>query len=190
MIKQFCIVTIAAVCLLAWPQTGYGQDLPSGATVGATFQVYPAGYIPAFHAQAPITVRDMLLVYLGINFTNRRDWGEHDSEEGSGAGAGLAWRHYFGARRSGLFAGIRSDLWFMAIEWSDENTLTTGLSDVIVLQPTGQVGYEVSLGESWILGGSLALGRELNLHTDGSEVGQDFIFLGGLRISYRMPPAL
>ncbi len=173
-------------CLATSACCAQSTDVPGGSLLGLSLQAYPAGFIPALHVQSPLTNRDMVILFIGFNVTDRRDWGEHEDEEGSGIGAGLSLRHYFSRDRSGFFAGVRNDIWFLNIDWRDTSLLEQGVTDVTVLQPTLQLGYDLDIGERLLLGGSLSVGREFNVRTDGAEVGQGAILLGGLRFSYRL----
>jgi len=151
---------------------------------GGEIQVYPAGVIGAGRASVALSQRERLLFYVGYNLTDRGDFGEHDDEEGGGPGFGLAWRRYFsGVDRDGWYAGARADLWFLEIDWRDDEPARSGRTDVLVLQPTA-VGGRAWVWDDLVLDLGLALGAEVNLDTDGEDVGEGAILLGGLGFEY------
>ena len=166
-------------------------DARAQASVGLTLQAYPAGLITSIQGSISISPASQALAFVAWNATDRRDWGKHDNEEGGGPGAGLAWRYYFSADHSGFFAGVRTDLWFLDIDWTDTAPNRnvpdrTGTTEVTVLQPTAQIGYALPLGaKRWVLEGAAALGAEVNVRTDGEAVGEGAILLVGLGLSYR-----
>ena len=153
---------------------------------GLELQGYPAGAIVAGHASLAISAADAIVVYLGYNVTDRGDFGEHDDEDGGGAGFGAAVRHSFGAAGGGWHIGARADLWFLDIDWRDAGGTRVGMTEVTVLQPTARAGYAWLLsGERLRLDATLALGAEINMQTQGEDVGEGVILLGGLGLSYR-----
>ena len=165
------------------------QTPPPPRTAGPSLQAYPAGFITGVRLGYGLRPSDAIAVYAAYNTTDRRDWGEQDNEEGGGPGFGIAWRHYWGANQSGLHAGVRVDLWFLGIDWRDRraNLEAAGETDITVLQPTVQAGYTYLLGsqQRWQVAGTVALGREVNVRTDGEDVGQGAILLGGVGLAYR-----
>ncbi len=158
---------------------------PATAQFGAGFeaQVYPAGTIFALRGELELDGNDLLLAYLGGNYTDRRDWGKHDDEDGFGPGLGVGWQHFLGESLSGWHFRARTDLWFLKIDWDDRGR--SGTSDVVVLQPTAVGGYSWLLGDGWSLDLNLAVGAEINVSTEGEDVGSGAIALVGAGTSFR-----
>jgi hypothetical protein len=163
------------------------SDQPVGPLqAGVELQAYPAGIIPAVHLRKSISDQDVITARIGSNITDRRDFGEHDDETGSGFGGGIGWRHFIkpsnpfaqAGLQSGLLYGARLDLWSLDMDWKDPGR--SGSTDILVLQPTAEFGYgwtHVSLGRFET---TLGLGMEINVDTDGEEVGEGLIVLFGL----------
>jgi len=153
--------------------------------VGPEVQVYPAGVQTRLTGMFESGPTDMFTVSAGHNRTNRRDWGEHDEETGDGVGVGVGWRRYDGPGYSGWMWGGRVDLWDLDIDWVDAPgtpSQTTGLTEVVVLQPTMLGGYRWDLG-GWQLEATLGLGVEINVDTSGGDVGEGPIALAGLSLT-------
>jgi hypothetical protein len=156
---------------------------------GAEAQVYPAGVIGAVRAHFLLSAHDVLTARAGYNRASRGDFGEHDDEDGGGPGFALGYRRLFSERR-GFFAGARVDLWWMTIDWIDDPgqpNERAGSSDIFVVQPTVEGGYSFVLGRKgrWVVEPSLAVGFEINVQTDGEDVGEGAILLGGVSVAYR-----
>ncbi|MDX1672276.1 MAG: hypothetical protein R3211_08030 [Balneolaceae bacterium] len=152
---------------------------------GAELQVYPAGIILGIQGGLNIGSGHELQLRVGYNITDRGDFGEHDEEEGGGPGAGLGYRHFLENTLTGLFLGGRADIWFMDIDWRDESPTRFGSSQITVLQPTIEAGYDFLQNSSWKLMTTISFGFEINVRTEGEEVGEGAIFLGGLNVGYR-----
>lgn len=74
----------------------------------------------------------------------------------------------------------------MDIDWRDDAGPRAGSTDITVLQPTVQGGYDFSLGGGrFVLETTLAAGFEFNVRTDGEDVGEGPILLLGLGIAHR-----
>ena len=178
-IRVSAIVSALAFCF-ATPATAQGRE---SAGLGFEAQLYPSGAIFAARGSIRLGDSDMLLGYAGYNLAERGDNGEHANEEGGGPGVGAAWRHYLGEYRSGWHFGVRADVWFMHIDWTDPNA--RGQTTITVLQPTAQGGYTFHMGEDWILDVTASLGAEINVKETGDPVGQGAIFLIGVGTEYR-----
>lgn len=183
--------TLILMTALAWaPVAVAGQGTMTRGALGFEAQAYPAGFNAAARFSYGLGPHDAVLAYAGYNATDRRDWGEHFNEEGGGPGGGLAWRHYLRDGRSGLHFGVRADLWFLEIDWHDGPPPAPrsegGSTDVVVFQPTAQGGYTLPLGEGGFqIEGTVALGAEVNVQTEGEAVGQGAILLVGVGFAYR-----
>ncbi len=154
--------------------------------MGPELQLYPAGWIVGLRAEQPVGQQGALNARLAWNFTDRGDFGEHDEEEGDGPGGGVGYRHYFDADRTGWLLGARLDLWALDIDWEDDPGGGTprrqGSTDVLVLQPTVEGGWAKRLGRQLVLDLTLALGAEINVDTDGEDVGEGAIALLGVAL--------
>jgi hypothetical protein len=161
---------------------------PSKLAVGAEIQLYPSGVIPGLHGQWALSTKNVLTFRLGYNLAERQDNGEHDDEEGGGPGATVGYRRYFRPDQRRWYVGGRVDLWTMEIDWQDDTggpAQSSGTTDILVLQPTVEAGYGFQLGGSrWRLDAGLAFGFEINVHTDGEEVGEGASLLGGATVVY------
>ena len=173
--------------LTLMPAETNAQSATRNRALGLALQAYPAGIIVAGRASFPIRSRSTLTVYGGYNLTDRQDFGEHDNEEGGGPGFGVAWHRYLRARYQGLRFGLRTDLWFLEIDWDDDAGPRSGTTDITVLQPTGQVGYSRTVSQGrLLLEATVSLGLEINIDTQGEPVGEGAILLGGISIAYRL----
>lgn len=183
-------ITVILLIMMAAPATGQ-----KARTIGLEVQGYPSGVITTLRGGLELSSRQELSVRLGYNLTRRGDFGEHDNEEGGGPGFSLGYRYYIKDELDGFFLGARTNLWFMEIDWRDENRIVCGIgpcpgdvsgtTDIIVLQPTAEVGYNLIGGRSsWLLAPVVAFGWEFNIRTEGETVGEGAILLGGLNISY------
>ena len=154
--------------------------------IGLRAELYPAGVITNAQITLLSEVRSAWNFKIGYNDTNRRDWGEHDSEEGGGFGFGTDFRRYFKpSSGKGLYAEAGFELWWMEIDWTTlpdpsigSRFPMLGQTNITVLQPTIGVGYQfLTKNEKWSATVGLTIGREINIRTKGEEVGQ-----GGISI--------
>ena len=145
--------------------------------LGPELRAYPAGLIPGLRGEISLGETDLLLFHAGYNATDRHDWGEHADESGGGPGLGLGWLRQFDSTSGGWVLGARLDYWQLEIDWEDPGR--SGRSEVKVLQPAVVGGYRWDSGR-WQLESSLSLGHEINVSTDGEDVGQGWILLAGL----------
>ena len=181
------ILLLALVGVALLPSRAGAQETTGPRAVGVTVQAYPAGLIVAARASFPIRTRSTLTAHAAYNATDRRDFGEHDNEEGGGPGFGLAFRRYLDARYEGLHFGVRTDLWLLEIDWEDDAPPRTGTTDIVVLQPTAQAGYARTVANGrLVLEGTISLGVEINIDILGEAVGEGAILLGGLALAYRL----
>ncbi|MCB1056840.1 MAG: autotransporter domain-containing protein [Acidobacteria bacterium] len=153
----------------------------AAAPVGVTVQGYPAGVIAEAEVELPLEAHHSLFLRAGYNFTDRKDYGEHDNEEGGGPGVTVGYRYTLHDSGDGWFFGGRADVWFLAIDWKDRGR--SGSTDVVVFQPTAEAGYRARLKNGWAISPFLALGAEINVRTSGEDVGQGAIFLAGLTLT-------
>ncbi len=151
-------------------------------------QWYPAGWIQTAKVDLKLGNRYELSYRLGLNRTRRNDWsGLNDDERGEGIGTGLGFRAYWKEKQEGLFAGARTDFWWLQIDWTDYDEVPlSGFTNIIVFQPTVEVGYLYMFTKRLSLEAHLALGREINIRTVGEEVGQGGITLIGVALGYHI----
>ena len=157
----------------------WGPSAASGQGWGVTLegQAYPAGWVgrvgPYFRSGVWTVA-----VTSGYNTTDRRDWGEHENEQGGGAGGGLRWIR--ASRDGGGWYGEgRLDLWFLSVDWRQGEF--QGRTRVRVVQPMVGAGYGWPRGWGLIRAG-LALGLEINTAVRGEPIGEGPILSAGLSL--------
>lgn len=168
------------ICTIFLLFAGYAQ----AQRIGLEVQQYPTGFLSGIYGEFELKDQHTLNLRLGYNALDHQDFGVHDSEIGGGFGGSLGYRYYFKPAFKKTFIGVRSDLWFNSIDWEDISE--AGNTKVTVLQPTVLAGYAWSVGERLRIVPELAFGREINVVTNGAEVGQGFILLWGLVVDYRL----
>lgn len=158
--------------------------------------MYPAGTVPGVRFDLGISSNLNITSRIAYNITDRRDWGEHEKEDGGGPGFSV------GLERTGflienLFLHARTDLWFLEIDWIDRPSgpelcgalsciNRMGSTDVIVFQPTIGLAYQLSLSDKLFVKPALSFGYEVNAKTDGEPVGEGAILLGEFQFGFRM----
>jgi hypothetical protein len=183
------LLGLSAACRTAEPAPALPQGADAkredeGWRLGGELQGYPAGVVAGVVATHRIYDEDDFYFRLGYNLTERSDFGEHDDESGGGPGFGMGTLHYFSDRgEPGWILGVRFDLWWLEVDWvNDADQLTpkqTGTTDIVVFQPVLETGY-VWPGASDLFV-TLGVGMEINVHTDGDDVGEGAILMLGLR---------
>jgi len=178
--KAFILVLTGTISLFSSAQS---TDL------GLEIQAYPTGVLSGVRADFGFGERQALHVRLGYNLVRHRDLGEHEDERGGGFGFSLGYKRYFSADFRRWFLGLRSDLWFNDVDWKDNIGMlneVSGNTKITVLQPTLEGGFAFEFGEGqWFFTPSLAFGYEINVKTEGAEVGQGAILLAGFSIGRR-----
>lgn len=184
-IRLSSLVFVLSLTLCSHAQTGVYRPW----AIGVEAQVYPTGVIPGVRVQKAINDKGMLHIRGGYNLVDHRDLGEHEDESGGGFGGTIGYDHFVQTDYYGWFFGPRVGLWFNSIDWKDnigEANELTGTSDIIVLQPTLEAGYRFQLGAGdFYLAPTVALGMEINVKTEGEEVGQGAVFLLGVLFSWQ-----
>ncbi len=155
-------------------------------SIGAEVQLYPAGTIFNLKTDWAISVKSLLIGKVGYNKAMRQDFGKHDSEEGGGLGFTAAYRHYLKTDFSGWFVEARAGMWFLDIDWRDDNPARTGNTKISVFQPTLGIGYDFVLSDNLKLGLIAAFGYEVNVGTRGEPVGEGGISLVGISFSHKL----
>lgn len=152
------------------------------------FQAYPTGLIPGLRADYHFKNHHSVHARAGYNWVRHRDLGIQDDERGDGFGGSLGYRYFFRENtKGGWFLGGRTDLWFNTLDWQDKdengNIISTGTSKIVVLQPTALGGFQFLLGnKGWFVSPSAAFGVEINVKTEGAEVGEGLILLLGASV--------
>jgi len=154
-------------------------------TIGLELQAYPAGLMPGIVFEKRQSFRHAFHLRAGLNFADRHDWGKHDDETGWGYGGTLGYRYYFKTWNQEFSVGPRIDIWKMTIDWVGSNATgipnTTGSTDITVFQPTLEVAWWLPLKDSgYSIGVSVTNGFEINVKTNGEEVGEGLISLIGI----------
>ena len=186
--ERFLVRTALIIGLLVLVSTPVvAQSSGAGAEIGLQAQAYPAGLIGTVQVRLPANGAQHWVLAGGFNTTDRRDWGEHDDEQGGGAGVGVGWFLDLGGDEStGLYLGARADVWWLGIDWM-QNDGRAGSTDITVLQPTARAGYRFSNNATpWVFDLHLSLGAEINIQTEGEAVGEGAILLGGVGVGYRL----
>jgi hypothetical protein len=154
--------------------------------IGLEYDYYPAGHIIALQAElSPKNNYHSINSRIGTNLAYRQDMsGLNDHEEGMGFGGSLGYRYYFTPNKHGFFLGTRADLWKFKIDWTDSSEhIKSGTSKITVVQPTFEIGYQLILPKDFEVGVSVANGVEINVKTEGKEVGQGWITLGQIKLT-------
>ncbi|MEP5611357.1 MAG: hypothetical protein ABJP45_03875 [Cyclobacteriaceae bacterium] len=140
------------------------------------FRAYPAGQMFMLRGEQPIKSRSAISFYVGYNRTDRKDYGEHDNEEGGGFGGGLGYKKYVKQDSSGFYVGLENFIWKLDIDWKEPVSGAfsfSGTTEILVLQPAFNFGYKhVPESRKWYAELGFAFGAEINVKTIGSEVGQ------------------
>lgn len=166
--------------------TTRAQSGPFDATF--EFQAYPTGLIPGVRFEKGFAEKNAVSLRLGYQIIDHRDLGKNDDEVGNGYGFSLGYKRYFKENYQGLYAGVKNDFWWNTIEWKmnpDTPDEFSGETDIVVVQPTAEVGYLFAFDNGWILSPTLAFGFEINVETEGRPTGEGAIFLLGVNVGKR-----
>lgn len=169
-------------CLIVTPVSGQGKTLK----VGVEAQAYPTGFIPGVRGDLYLSEFSKVHLRIGYNVVRHGDAGEHDDERGGGFGFSAGYDILPSASHRWTI-GVRSDLWFNEVDWSDDlesGGMASGTTNVTVLQPTLQGGYRIPVSERIELIPTAAFGFEINVRTRGAEVGQGPILLLGVILAF------
>ncbi|MEZ5029868.1 MAG: hypothetical protein R2787_00565 [Saprospiraceae bacterium] len=167
---------ISCLCVLSSPALLAQHQL------GVEFQTYPTGQISSLSYAHSFGENGTIEARIGYNFVDHRDLGVQDDEKGGGFGGSIGYAHRIWNL---LRLGARADIWWNKIDWKmDPGTPqeVKGMTKISVLQPTLTLDYPIPLGR-WFLTPRIAFGAEINVQTDGEEVGQGAILLGGIGFS-------
>lgn len=179
----------ALALLLIWPFILLASSAEAyDGDVGFELQVYPTGIIPGVRFETAVDERSTFHLRLGAQTIRHQDFGVHDDERGDGVGFSLGYKRYLNRGYTGFNWGLRSDLWFNTLDWTDNPGTAaelTGTTDVLVLQPTVELSWLYLANSSLFITPSFSAGFEINIMTEGEEVGQGFIFILGLTVGTR-----
>ena len=167
-----------------WASCLFAQESPD---VSASLLIYPTGIIPQLSFDKPIRKHCSVGIRVGVNIFNHRDLGVHDDEKGFGFGITPAYTYYFNTLRTKWHLSLKSDIWWNSVDWSDDLVSMTieGHTDIIVLQPTVEIGHSFLVSRSILFTPSLAAGLEWNIKTNGEPTGQGPIILLGFKLGKR-----
>lgn len=187
-IKRVLCATAFGLVLLAFgPGSALAQNFNTTEFgLGASVQVYPTGVIVG-HTANWINDTQHIELRGAYNFAERSENGKHDDEDGGGPGIGAAYHHFFPVGEFTGFYGARLDLWSLEIDWKDQRNgaKLRGSSEVVVLQPTAELGMKFTPDQNWDILLSLSAGAEINVDTDGEDVGEGAIGLAGFSVLRR-----
>ncbi|MCB0704100.1 MAG: hypothetical protein KDC34_02280 [Saprospiraceae bacterium] len=181
---------LSALCFLPLLLAAQSNLSNRHVELGFEMQAYPTGIIPGVWATYFLTEKDAIHLRLGLQFINHQDFGVQDDEKGKGFGATLGYCRHFGDKTTGIFAGARCDLWRNQINWIDYDgdgpeILDSGISKVLVIQPTAELGYRFLLGSDRLkFAPTVAFGYEINVKTTGAKTGEGAIILLGFLLSW------
>ena len=147
------------------------------------FQAYPTGLIPGLSIDKYLNGKMDVYFRGGYNWIRHRDLGKHEDERGSGIGVSVGFKRYFKEGRTGWKLGIKNDLWWNSIEWTEGSL--KGMTDITVVQPTAELSY-VFRKSNFHFAPSIAFGYEVNVKTEGEETGEGAILLMGFQIGRRL----
>ena len=154
-------------------------------SIGIEFQANPTGIIPGVSFTKATANKGEIVLRLAANIIDHKDFGVQDSEVGAGFGGGFGYRKTLPFSNDLFYLGLRTDLWRNTLDWDTSNDLvsSSGTTKVWVLQPTTELGVKLQKEASkWVFQPSLSFGREINIQTDGAEVGQGWIALLGFSV--------
>ncbi|MEX0314586.1 MAG: hypothetical protein AB3N18_10440 [Allomuricauda sp.] len=184
---------LALFCLLLFllgNKTSWAQDSTTHYPVylGVSVQIYPAGIIPTINLDHAISEKSSVLLRLGGNFVDRKDFSDVNvTEEGEGFGGSIGYRRHFPSGKGKFIAGLNLDVWSLNIDWMDigpADAPISGSTYTLVLQPWLEGGYFLPIKNTRSqIGLTLGFGREINAITSGEEVEQGFI--GSVSLQYQ-----
>ena len=174
----FYFLLIYFIPTFAQEEIGYNTT-----DIAGEFRWYPAGTITALHIAMNAKIHHSVFVTFGYNKADHKSWGEHESEKGGGWGGSLGYRYYFRPFPHKFFIGARTGLWKLKIDWKEGTE--SGTTNTWTVQPTFEIGYTFFINDQAILTPFIANGAEINIKTEGEEVGHGFITLVGICVGFR-----
>lgn len=184
---RLSMVVFSLLLCFGYSQESFAQEEDSETRIFADVQWYPAGLIYEVGVSInPFKNNSYFTFKLGYNAADRKDFAfdisGHTNEEGGGVGFSLGYEYMFGGKLEGAYTGLRTDFWQLDIDWEIDGTpLQIGTSKIIVFQPVVELGYQFEYGDRFFSRVFIGLGREINIRTEGEEVGQGGITLVGFQ---------
>ena len=165
-----------------------GQD-EAPLDIGFEMQAYPTGLIPGVYIEKGWGNRNVAKLRIGYNWIRHRDLGVQEDERGDGFGFTLGYKRYFNEEFTGFFSSAKCDIWWNSLDWKDQIGMPneiSGNTDIIVIQPTLEVGYLFLPFDNNIhISPTVSFGYEVNVRTRGEPVGEGAILLLGFQIGKR-----
>ncbi len=185
MLQKIVLITLLSFCFIFL--NAQSEEASNPLDVSFEFQAYPTGLIPGLRIEKGFADKHAVHLRIGYQWIRHRDLGEHDDERGTGYGFTLGYRKYFGEGFKGFSLSSRCDLWFNELDWKDDTPAgeVNGTSKITVVQPTIEAGYTFEFGNQMIFTPTAAFGYEVNVKTDGADVGEGAILLIGFEIGKR-----
>ncbi|MGB0982761.1 MAG: hypothetical protein ACPG19_01905 [Saprospiraceae bacterium] len=177
---------ILAIIILLFAQNAQSQE--NNFHLEVETQWYPAGFQFMAATEYNWSSKDAIHLKFGYNLARRQDFSPfNELENGGGLGFTLGYRRYFKEEATGFYLGGRFDIWWLTIDWEDDNATRMGTTDITVFQPTFEIGYLYQFDEMPLaIGANLSNGYEINVQTKGDAVGEGFITLIGIRLRYEL----
>lgn len=165
---------------VVFSQSQQGEKNTHEKYVGFSVQLYPAGVITTVNSELFFNQNSAIILRAGGNFADRTDLSPYnDNEWGKGIGGSIGYRRHFPLKTGSLLAGINLDVWNMWINWKDDvngTNPTAGQTYTLVVQPWLEFGYFLNIKKSpFQVGFTGGFGREINVITNGEEVGQGWM---------------
>lgn len=174
-------LTLALTALLA---SCAAADYERSALFGVEANAYPTGQLIGPRGELRLAERGALSGRAAIHFADRGDDGEHDREDGSGYTGGIGWRQWLDDYGDDWFVGARLELSRLALGWTDDGPPErSGNSNVTIVTPFIEGGYSWAFENDLRLDLFASLGREVNVDTDGADVGEGAILMVGVSFS-------
>ena len=175
------LLSLFVILSLACYTSCYGQT-----DISAQVQIYPTGLIPGIKFDHSVSQHGRISIRLGANIFDHGDQGVQDEEEGAGFGFSLGYQYYFIEDKTGLHLELKNDIWWNNVDWFDNELSIGGETDIIVVQPTINLGYTFMLGDLIAISPSIGFGLEWNVRTDGEPTGEGPIGLIGISAGIRI----
>ncbi|WP_293890147.1 hypothetical protein [Flavobacterium sp.] len=151
--------------------------------IGLEIQKYPVGTITVITYNYFFKETWAMRFRVGGNFANRKDEsGFNDDEKANGFGGSFGINKYVRSGNGNFIFGANVDVWNMWTKWIDYSEIPqNGKTYTLVIQPWINAGYLYNFSKKFNAGIYLGFGREINVITDGENVGQGL--MGSLTLS-------
>lgn len=151
--------------------------------IGLEVQKYPVGIITVITYNYFFKESWAMRFRFGGNFADRKDAsGFNDDEKANGLGGSFGINKYVRSGNGNFIFGANADVWNMWTKWIDYSEVPQkGKTYTLVIQPWINAGYLYNFSNKFNAGITLGFGREINVITDGENVGQGL--MGSLTVS-------